>query len=310
MGLALRLSDPKDSHIEKAVENGTILRTYLLRPTWHFVHAQDLQWLLLLSASRVQAVNAIMYKQLELDSTLLSCCNDILYQCLSGGKQITRAQIGKLLLTKQIRAKGMRLAYIMMHAELEGLVCSGKPTGNSFTYQLVEERVKVSKPLSREEALFELTKRYFQSRGPATLYDFSTWSGLTLADCKQGLTLLQNRVKTFTMDCLAYYYISLEDSRPLPDALYLLPIYDEMIMGYKNRQALFKDIPLPLNKLKYNCMILYKDQVIGTYKRVLQGKKAHFSFDYFIPLPVHRQNKVNQQLEYFEAFTGLTTSSH
>lgn len=188
-GLGLRLPHLTDCDIEKELAEGRILRTHLLRPTWHFVSAADIHWLLKLTAPRVYKVNAFMYRRLELGEKVLNRCNEIIVETLQGGKQLTREAINEELKKNDILAKGHRLSYIMMNAELEGVICSGPRQGNQFTYALLDERVKCGKSLEKDEALAELSKRYFSSRGPATVKDFATWSGLTITDCKKGMEM-------------------------------------------------------------------------------------------------------------------------
>ncbi|MES2284765.1 MAG: winged helix DNA-binding domain-containing protein [Bacteroidota bacterium] len=190
-GLGLRLPHLKDKDIEKDFTDGKILRTHLLRPTWHFVAAKDIRWILMLTAPRVNAANASMYRKLELDSGIFNRCNAILIKTLQGGRQLTRDTLNEEFKKKKILAKGHRLSYIMMRAELDGIICSGANQGNQFTYSLLEERVPAFGLKNKEEALAELTKRYFTSRGPATIKDLSTWSGLTLTDCRKGIEMVK-----------------------------------------------------------------------------------------------------------------------
>ena len=177
-GIGLRLPHLNDNDIEKDFTEGKILRTHLLRPTWHLVTGDDIRWLLFLTASRVNAANAYMYRQLELDDAVFNRCNKILIKTLQGGKQLTRDALNEEFKRNKIIAAGHRLGYIMMRAELDGIICSGAREGNQFTYTLLEDRVPQSKARNYDEALAELTIRYFTSRGPATIKDFSTWSGL------------------------------------------------------------------------------------------------------------------------------------
>ena len=176
--IGLRLPGSVEDDIEKAFTKGEILRTHLMRPTWHFVAPADIRWLLALTAPRVHAVNAFMYRQSELDTKLFKRSNDTIEKALSGGKQLTREQLKAALERKKIKADGFRLAYLLMKAELDGIICSGARQGNQFTYALLEERVAPAKPVQRKEALAAFTQRYFASRGPATIKDFATWSGL------------------------------------------------------------------------------------------------------------------------------------
>ena len=239
-GLGLRLPHLIDSDIEKDFTDGKILRTHLLRPTWHFVTADDIRWLLMLTAPRVNAVNAYMYRQLELNENIFSRCNKILGKTLQGGKQLTRDTINEDFRKNKIEVKGHRLSYIMMYAELAGLICSGARLGNQFTYALLDERVPKIQSKNYDEALAELTKRYFTSRSPATIKDFSTWSGLSLTDCKNGIEMTKSFFEKEFIGKEEYYFTgNIRLNKKTIQDIYLLPVYDEFIMGYKDRSAIF-----------------------------------------------------------------------
>lgn len=141
-GLGFRLPHMSDKDIEQEITDGNILRTHLLRPTWHFITSTDIQWLLKLTANRVNAANVYMYKKLELNDNVLNRCNKIIETALQKNKELTRDDLNEELKKKKIKAEGLRLSYIMMFAELSAVICSGKRRGNQFTYALLEERVK------------------------------------------------------------------------------------------------------------------------------------------------------------------------
>lgn len=266
-GLGLRLPMLLDSDIEKDFTDGKILRTHLLRPTWHLVTADDIRWLLMLTAPRVNNVNGFMYRELELDEKIFKRCNNILIKTLENGKQLTRDEINEEFHKNKIKAAGHRLSYIMMYAELAGIICSGARQGNQFTYALLEERVPKSQPIQYDEALAELTKRYFTSRSPATMKDFSTWSGLTLTACKKGIEMNKSYFNKEVIEEDVYYFTNdiLLNNEPNKN-IYLLPIYDEFIMGYKDRSAIFelKNSLKDISPFHYDCMIAFDGQIIGT----------------------------------------------
>src|SRR5579884_1810369 len=188
--LGLRLPAVSDDDIERAFAGGAILRTHVMRPTWHFVAPADIRWLLALTAPRVHATNAYYYRQCELDDTTFTRCHEAMTNALQGGKQLTRPEIVSALKQIGIVADDpLRFGLIIMHAELEGIICSGARRGKQFTYALLDERAPQARTLERDEALSELVKRYFSSHGPATLQDFVWWSGLTAADAKAGLAM-------------------------------------------------------------------------------------------------------------------------
>src|SRR5947207_3024980 len=203
--LGLRLQGVKDDDIEQAFTDGAILRTHVMRPTWHFVSPADIRWLLALTAPRVHAANAYWYRKLELDDAIVGQSNDALTNALQGGKQLTRDKLASALKLAGIVTEGeQRVNYIIMRAELDGIICSGARRGKQFTYALLVERAPQARTLARDEALAELTRRYFTSHGPATLQDFVWWSGLAAIDAKAGIEMVKPQLVHEVVDGQAY----------------------------------------------------------------------------------------------------------
>ena len=188
--LGLRLVDANDDLVEKAFNEGSIVRTHFLRPTWHFVAPADIRWMLALTGPRVRALCTPYFRKLGLDEQVLAQCSAAIERALRGGKQLTRDQLREALQEAGIQAEGdLRLPYILIHAELEALICSGPREGKQFTYMLLEERAPKVPPLDRDASVRELARRFFVSHGPATPQDFAKWSGLTVADARLGIDL-------------------------------------------------------------------------------------------------------------------------
>ncbi len=226
-----------DARVERAFEEGAILRTHVLRPTWHFVTPADIRWMLALTAPRVKAAMASYDRKLDLDAGVFRRSNAVLARALRGGAQLTRQELKGVLQRAGVAADGVqRLAHLVMRAELDGVICSGARRGRQFTYALLEERVARSAPLSREEALAELTRRYFTGHGPAQVQDFAWWSGLTMGDARTGLTLVKSELLHHVAAGKTYWYASSMPAsrRPWRTAL-LLPLYDEYLIAYKDR---------------------------------------------------------------------------
>jgi hypothetical protein len=160
-----RVRDCTDADVETAFARGQILRTHVLRPTWHFVTPQDLRWMLALTAPRVQAVNRYAYRRFELGEALLARSLDVLAAALAGRQPLTRPELAEALARSGIDVQGLRLGYVLMHAELEALICSGPRRGRQHTYALLADRCADAPALGRDEALAELTLRYFRSPG-------------------------------------------------------------------------------------------------------------------------------------------------
>ncbi|HEX5809272.1 MAG TPA: winged helix DNA-binding domain-containing protein [Anaerolineales bacterium] len=274
--LALRLkSDKTDADLDTAFNEGSILRTHILRPTWHFVAPEDIRWMLELTAGRVHAANAFMYRQLGLDRDTLRKSYKVLEKALRGGKQLSRPELGTALQKAGIVAEGQRLGYFMMSAELDGIICSGGRRGKQFTYALLEERAPNARTLPPEEALAELTRRYFATRAPATLQDFAWWSGLTLKSAKQGIEMARSQFVSEVVEGKTYWLDrSTSPVKIESPSAHLLPNYDEYFIGFRDRSAIGKLVS-PLhpqkNSVALNAHIVTLDgQIVGGWRRTLK----------------------------------------
>lgn len=307
-GLGLRLPHVKDHHIENDFEQALILRTHLLRPTWHFVAAEDLRWMLMLTAPRIKMAASYMHHKLELEKKIFTRCNHILVKSLQGHRQLTRNEIKEEFGKKKIVIDGTRLGHIMMQAELEGIICSGVRKGNQFTYALLEERVPPFAKKTREEALAELTRRYFMSRGPATLRDYATWSMLTMSDCKNGLAMVRNQFSQQKFGSDTYYFYSLKAfGKKQFQAIHLLPIYDEFIMGYKDRNAImeFRNRLKPGQAFRFDNTIISEGQIIGSWRRVINTKSIDIQYEFLQPPNKKQGSLFRKALERYSEFSGL-----
>ncbi len=204
--LALRAPGSTDAEIEQACADGAIVRTHLLRPTWHFVAPADVRWLLALTSLRVHRINARIYRQLELDGAVFRRSDVALINALRGGRSLERDALRDVLRRARIRIdEGLRMSYVLMRAELDGVICSGPRRGKQFTYALLDERVPQTRPLDRPDAIVELSRRFFSSRGPATAHDFAKWSGLTVADARLGVEGAGRALESQEIDGKTYW---------------------------------------------------------------------------------------------------------
>ena len=193
--LSLRMRRTSDAAIERSLSSGAILRTHVLRPTWHFVAAADIRWMLELTGPRISARMAPYNRHLELDADVFRRSRSAIVRALRGGRHLTRQELKAVLLKSGIRADNVqRLAHLVMQAELDAVICSGARRGSQFTYALLDDRAPAVRTRRRDEALAELTRRYFRSHGPAQVTDFVWWSGLSTADARRGLEMVEREV--------------------------------------------------------------------------------------------------------------------
>lgn len=274
--VGLRLKDGVvDADIERAFNEGRILRTHVMRPTWHFVAPSDIRWLLKLTAPRVQRVMASYNRQLELDARTLARGIAVMERALRDGQYLTRMEIGERLGRVGLSMAGQRLAHVVMHAELEGVVCSGPRRGKQFTYALLAERARDGQLLSRDEALDQLGRRFFRSHGPATIRDFVWWSGLTTADAKRALDIIKARGQE--IEGRHYWTFGSAPRGAVRESLvHLLPVYDEYLVAYRDRHAIpHAASPViagargPVNF--YHALVI-AGQVAGTWRTTRQAR--------------------------------------
>jgi hypothetical protein len=287
--LGLRSQGTTDDAIEQAFAGGAILRTHLLRPTWHFVSPADIRWLLALTAPRVHAVNAYWYRKLELDDAIIMSSNAVLAKALQGGKQLTRPELVSVLQQAGTATDDLqRFTYIMMRAELDGIVCSGARRGKQFTYALLDERAPQTRTLDRDESLAALARRYFTSHGPATLQDFVWWSGLTVADARAGLEMVASQLMHEVVEGQTYWFsTSTPLAYELSQSIYLLPNFDEYTVGYTDRSAVFDVSDLTKFDARGNVLnptIVLDGRVVGTWKRTIKKDTVMVTPSLFAPL--------------------------
>lgn len=301
--LALRMRSATDETIEEAFNYGELIRTHLLRPTWHFVAPEDLRWLLELIGPRVILKCRTGNRFFELDGAVFKRSNRAIAKALTGGKLLTRSELQAVLNRAGVAAdNGNRLWHILLRAELDGVICSGPRKGNQFTYALLEERVPPGKTLTRDEALAKLTRRYFQSHGPACLQDFVWWSGLTTGDARRGLELIDRDLKTDTVEERSYWTFHLRSkqlrSQHPPS---LLPAFDEYNVAYKHRQIVNELMP------KWNALgpsVIVDGQIVGRWKAFVNGSRVTIHFYPARPFNKPELREINQAAERYAEFLG------
>ena len=285
--LGLRMQRARDADIEAAFSDGRILRTHVMRPTWHFVAPDDIRWMLALTAPRVSGAMAPYNRRLELDATVFRRSQRAMVRALRGGRQLTRQELKVVLQRAGIHADGVqRLAHIVMQAELDAVICSGARRGKQFTYALLDERVPTSRPRPRDEAVAELARRYFTSHGPAQIHDFAWWSGLSVADARAGLATIESELARETIDGRTYWFSSSGRTPTAPRTAYLLPLFDEYLIAYKDRRAALDTSRWTRNAPRdpFSAPIVVDGQVVGGWKRIQTGDRVTISLTPFTPL--------------------------
>jgi hypothetical protein len=305
--LGLRMEHATDPLVEQAFTDGAILRTHVMRPTWHFVTSADIRWILELTGPRVHTVNGYMYRQQELDDTLLKRADELIGGMVAGNNYLTRTEIGARLAEHGIdTSNGVRLGYLVHHAELEGVVCSGPQRGKQHTYALIDERAPNALRLTREEALAELTRRFFTAHGPATVKDFAWWSGLTVTEIKAGLALVSGQIISEVLDGETYYFSPSSPPADLPIRGYLLPVYDEYTIAYKIRDAYIDvDYAKMIEDGFFISAFVFKGKVISMWRRTISKKSLVIEHKPFRPFSDEESAAFTEAAQRYGTFLNL-----
>ena len=294
--IAQRVRTATDASIERLIAKGGILRTHVLRPTWHFVLPADIRWMLALTAPRIAALMAYNNRRLGLTAKVFARTNDVLARALEGGAHLTRAEIAQALERARIDASdGLRVGHILMQAELDAVICSGARRGKHITYALLDERAPTTKPVERDEALAMLAERYFTTRSPATPQDFAWWSGLTVTDAKRGAEA--SRVRRLA-----------RPTEPTGSA-HLLPNYDEFFIAYRDRGAILHRVegaaPMQRTTALYAHVIEIDGQLVGGWRRTTKGDAIGVELTYLATVTARERAAVLTQVERYKAFVGV-----
>jgi len=189
-----RLPNLTEDQIEAAFNQGEIIRTHLMRPTWHFVSADDVYWLLELTAKQIKSTTKSRHRDLRLTENDLKKSKEVFVKSLEGNRSLTREELGDQLNRAGINTFEQRLPHILMDAEIDRIICSGAIHGKKQTYALLAERVPEKKTFTKDEALALLGKKYFTSHGPETLADFVWWSGLPITDARKEIEINKEKL--------------------------------------------------------------------------------------------------------------------
>ncbi|PYG98999.1 hypothetical protein CVV67_17315 [Arthrobacter stackebrandtii] len=301
--------------LASAVDRGEILRTHVLRPTWHFVSPADARWLLELTAPHVHRTNKLYYGKSGLDGQTLSAAHGVLAAELANGRHRTRRQLQDALVRSGIEASGIRLSYILMHAELERLVISGASQGRQRGYALFDERVPghvPGAPADRDGALKALAERYLGTRGPVGVKDFAVWSGLPMADARAGVVSAveasPRRFEPCVVDGMSLWW---EPSGVIPapaaPRVDLLQCYDEYVMSYfESKPLIFMQAgPGPAPAAAFYHPVLIDGVIAGTWKYAPSPGAARVLVAPLRHLATAERLAVEAAAADFSAFHGL-----
>ncbi|MDR2921188.1 MAG: winged helix DNA-binding domain-containing protein [Tannerella sp.] len=304
--IGVRLPGTTVNDIEDSLNNGRIIRTHILRPTWHFVSAKDIHWMFDLSNPRIKPIYISYCKLIEADEQTIISTYPIIEKTFAGGNHFTKPEIQEILQQHGIKTDDRWLNMIISRAEMEGIICNGKLRGSKQTFTLLHEWVPKKYTLSKEESLERLARRFFTSHSPATVEDFAWWSGLTITECRQALQLIKDDFISEDINGRTFW---LKNDFKIPEikkpSVLLLPPFDEYVVSYKNRSEIVEDVHYNKVMTKnglFDPTMMLNGEIIGKWKKKTVKKGAQVDLTYFVDTTKKVQALFDKEAKRVEAF--------
>lgn len=284
--VGLRTKKPSLSAMERALQDGKILRLHILRPTWHYVAAQDVRWMSQISGPRIKAAWTSFARTngISLEGGLYAKAQK-LFEKILPGKSLDRTELSAAFAKHGLNITEHMLRYVLCCAEADGLVCSGPERGRTHTYMLTDERVKNAPVFPREEALARLARLYFQSHSPASAEDFAWWAGLAISEARRAIAALGAELVRDVFGARELYvHASGAGKKSASGAVHLLPPFDEYLISYKDRMDALsaEHQPKAFNRFgTFYPVVLAQGRIVGNWQKKPGGKKPDVSVSFF-----------------------------
>lgn len=307
--IGLRMKQATEVIIEDSVRTKSIIRTWPMRGTLHFVASQDARWMLSLMTPRIVTASLGRFKNLGLDDATLTRARRIWERALRDGP-ITRTAMYEALDAGGVSTANQRGFHLLGRLAQEQVICFGPRQEKQHTFALFDQWVPPTRPKTTEEALGEIAVRFFTSHGPATVQDMTWWSGLTVAQIKQGIAIAGNLLESRVVEGITYYTSSKSPSlSPAVAQTFLLPPFDEYLVAYRNRDAALQKAHAqhynPGANGMLSAVIVQNGQVVGTWKRTIAKRSVHIESTSF-PAPMRIAKPAYEAgVERYAQFLGL-----
>ncbi len=309
--VGVRCRNSTEADVEAAMDKGDIIRTHVLRRTWQLVSADDLRWMSQLTVPQIKGGMKTRFHELGLTQAVLAKSRKVLEKTLRDGNHSTREELIAELNRVNIDTNENRASHLFVAAELDGLICSGAEKSGKPTYALLDERVPKTKLLGRDEGLALLARRYFASRGPAALDDFTWWSGLSVNDAKRALEAVKPDLLFESIGGKTYWFS--ESKVRVKDAVVLLPAFDEFLISYKDRSATITlqgfNRAVSSNGMFHPILVIH-GETLGVWKRVIKKDKAILDIEYFKQLDSTVNKLIEAAAVRYGRFLGKNIELH
>lgn len=307
--IGLRVPGSTDAQIEQAVADKSIVRSWGLRGTLHWMPPADIHWMTALAFPKIQMKSATNFKQEGLDKAIFKKSSQVIAKALRDGEALTREELAAIVKKKGISVTNHGMGYLLLHASLEGLICFGPRRGKQFTHVLLDNWIPVAQRETPDNPLATLALRYFKSRGPATIKDFAWWAGLTLTEAKKATDTVKGQLTGVLVD--GTDYLMSEEATPSASkpGVYLLPGFDEYLLSYADRSIVVdaadaSRITGTGNGL-LSSTIIVNGRVAGTWKRTIEKKKVVIETDYFHAVSQAAQKQVKAVAKRYAGYLEM-----
>jgi hypothetical protein len=307
--IGCRLKNSKGKDIETAIAEKKIIRTWPMRGTLHFVAPEDAKWMLQLLTPRVISRAQSEYSRTGLDKETFDKSRKIFIRALQGGKQLSRSEMYQVLEDAKINASNTRGLHILGVLAQQGLICFGPRIGKQPSFVLLDEWITNHKSLKGDEAIAELTERYFTSHGPATIQDFCWWSGLTQTEAKRGLEMVKQNLVEEKINEQSVWMKATMPAKIKTPGIYLLPPFDEYLVAYKDRSAALENLHLrkvfSINGI-FSPVVIINGKIAATWKRTITKKEVIIELQAFQKFTPSQKEGIRKAAKKYSRFIGLT----
>jgi hypothetical protein len=301
--IGLRTAAARIADVEEALRTGRVVRTWLMRGTIHYVPAEDVRWMLgLFGARDLARLTPKAWQYHHMTPELMSLARKTFVEALTGGGCLTRREMIDLMAGVGIPDDRQQSYFTFIHLAQEGLVVPGPPRGKEQTFVLLDEWAPRQRSLEGDEAMAVLASRFFGSHGPATLADFANWCGIGVREASRGLEAVKHSLVREEFDGKEYW---LPPHLTPGSGAFVLPAYDELLIGYKDRSAFFTrydEIPISTYNGMFYATIIEDGQIAGLWRRVMKKTSVDVELR---PLPGFDVDRLAEHTTRFGEFLGL-----
>lgn len=303
--IGLRAAGASYGSVAHALDTREIVRTWALRGTLHILAAEDVRWVLGLIGPGALARLQPYFRRFEMDGPTVTRCVDVICRAMQGGRQLTRKQLAAAL--EEAGQRTDLMAFLLYRAAAERLICIAGSSGPRDTYALLDEWLPPAPARPADEAQAELARRYVRSHGPSTAHDFAWWSGLPVGQARAALAAAP-QLACLKQDGASYWHVPEDADVPPTGGLWLLPGFDEFVVGYAERGAVLDEAQVrqivQTNGI-FNPAMVIDGKVAGVWRRVGRKTRLELELQPFAPLDEVQRQAALAEVERYAAFVGM-----